>query len=147
MNVFRSVLLPGLALFGAAILSQSARGDGRAKPSGSMAEAQRNVRSVILRWNAAYRLRDAKSLAALESADVEIVDRFGELHHLTDRKNSEGLWADTFEQLSDQSTAPECTIEKIRFIDPGVAIVYVRARYAGGIAFSDGARMPPYKQG
>lgn len=109
MYVFRRLLLPALALFGATVIS---RGDRWAT---STTGAQRAVRGVILRWNAAYRLRDAKALVALEAPDTEIVDRFGELHQLTGRENSERLWADTFEQVSDQSPAPECTIEKIRF--------------------------------
>src|SRR5437763_15916826 len=123
MSRFRSLLLPALALLETAVISPSVCGEGRVKPAGSMLEAERAVRSVILKWSAAYRLRDAKALMALESADIEIVDRFGELHRFTGRQNSERLWADSFEQISDRSQAPHCIIERIRFISSGVAIV------------------------
>src|SRR5580700_2770387 len=42
--------------------------------------AVRPVRELVERWCTAYGDLDEKKLAALESPDIEIVDRFGEVH-------------------------------------------------------------------
>src|ERR1700723_3124045 len=42
--------------------------------------AVRTVRGLIERWCTAYGDLNEKELAALEQPDIEVVDRFGELH-------------------------------------------------------------------
>jgi ketosteroid isomerase-like protein len=138
------MFLPRVAFWSALILPSAFGED--PKSSISPGEAERAVRTLILRWNAAYSRFDAKALAALESPDVEIVDRFGELHRGRGREDNKRLWADSFEPISSRSAAPECTIEQIRLIRADVAIVYMRARYPNGITLSDGASMPAFSE-
>ena len=47
------------------------------------------VRALISRWVEAYQHRDAKRLAALETQDVEIMDRFGQIHVPSGRDENE----------------------------------------------------------
>jgi hypothetical protein len=46
----------------------------------SMAAEESAIRTLMSNWVNAYQRLDAKKLAALEDPNVEIVDRFGELH-------------------------------------------------------------------
>jgi hypothetical protein len=48
------------------------------------------ARALIERWCAAYSRLDAKELAALESPNIETVDRFGELHVAKQRTDVSG---------------------------------------------------------
>ena len=48
------------------------------------------ARALIERWRAAYSRLDAKELAALESPNIETVDRFGELHVAKQRTDVSG---------------------------------------------------------
>lgn len=63
-------------------------------------EELRDIGQVMTRWNDAYRLRDAKGLAALGAEEVEIVDRFGESHRLTTPSEKEAFWADGFAMIA-----------------------------------------------
>jgi len=101
------------------------------------------IRELIARWNDAYRRLDAKVLASLETVDVEIVDRFGQLHRPSDVSGREQLWAEGFEMIAKGSAAPESTIEQIRLISPDTASVQVCTHFSDGIRLTDGARIPP----
>ena len=61
---------------------------------------EREIRKLMSHWFEAYEKLDAKGIAGLESPDVEIVDRFGELHLPSGRRENEQLWTDTFEVVS-----------------------------------------------
>ena len=112
----------------------------------SMASAESAIRTRILRWVEAYQDLDAKRLAALETPDVEIVDRFGELHLPPGQNEDEKLWSDAFEIVSRNTPPPTVTIDRIRFLRPDVAVVQVSWRFAGGILLVDASRIPPFSQ-
>lgn len=58
------------------------------------------IRTLISEWVEAYQDLDAKRLAAIETPDVEILDRFGELHLPSGRNENEKLWSDAFAIVS-----------------------------------------------
>lgn len=104
------------------------------------------IRSLMSDWVAAYENLDAKRLAALEVPNVEVIDRFGDLHQPTGRVENESLWSDTFEVISPSTEPPKTTIDHIRFLQPDVAVVQMSWQFAGGILLTDGSRIPPYSQ-
>jgi uncharacterized protein (TIGR02246 family) len=111
-----------------------------------MASDERAIRSLITRWVGAFNDLDAKRLAALETPDVQAVDRFGVLHLSSGRSENEKLWADSFEVVSRNTTPPVVTIDHIRLIRPEVAVVQASWRFAEGILLVDGDRVPPFSQ-
>jgi len=111
-----------------------------------MVGEQRAIRTLISRWVEAYRELDARRLAALETPDVVIVDRFGELHLPHGRRETERLWSDAFEMVSTNTPPMMVTIEHIQFIRPDAAVVQVSWRFAEGILLTDGERIPAYSQ-
>ena len=115
------------------------------RPS-STANEQDAIRMLISRWVEAYQDLDAKRLAALETPDVEIVDRFGELHLPSGRNENEKLWSDAFEIVSRNTLPPTVTIGRIRFLRPDVAVVQVSWRFAEGILLADEERIPSFSQ-
>jgi len=104
------------------------------------------IRTLISQRVEAYQDLDAKRLAALETPDVEIVDRFGELHLPSGRNENEKLWSDAFEIVSRNTLPPTVTIDRIRFLQPDVAVVQVSWRFTEGILLVDGDRIPPFSQ-
>ena len=56
-------------------------------------DEQRSVRALISQWVEAYKNFDAERIASLETADVEVMDRFGELHLPSNRHDSAKLWS------------------------------------------------------
>ena len=104
------------------------------------------IRTLISQRVEAYQDLDAKRLAALETPDVEIVDRFGELHLPSGRNENEKLSSDAFAILSRNTPPPTVTIGRIRFLQPDVAVVQVSWRFTEGILLVDGDRIPPFSQ-
>jgi uncharacterized protein (TIGR02246 family) len=98
-----------------------------------MASDERAIRSLISRWVEAFKDLDAERLAAMETSDVQAVDRFGVLHLLSGRSEDEKLWADSFEAVSRNTAPPVVTIDRIRFLRPDVAVVQASWRFAEGI--------------
>jgi len=115
------------------------------RPSSTASEPDA-IRTLISRWVEAYQDLDAKRLAALETPDVEIVDRFGKLHLPSGRNENEKLWSDAFEIVSRNTLPPTVTIDRIRFLQPDVAVVQVSWRFTEGILLVDGDRIPPFSQ-
>jgi ketosteroid isomerase-like protein len=108
--------------------------------------AARPVRELIERWCAAYGNLDEKELAALESPNIEIVDRFGALHVAKQRPDKERFWAEGFEMIRREDFHPLCTIENIRSTRPDVMIVHAEISYAGGIPLKGGEHIPPFSE-
>ena len=108
--------------------------------------AVRPVRELIERWCAAYGDLDEKKLAALESTDIETVDRFGELHVANQRPDEERFWAEGFEMIRREDFHPVCTIEDIRSTRPDVMIVHAEISYAGGVPLKGGEHIPPFSE-
>ncbi len=59
----------------------------------------RGVRDLIARWNAAYRSLDAKTLAALQTPDFEIVNRLGQWTPNASTVQNEAMWAWAFANI------------------------------------------------
>jgi len=104
------------------------------------------IRSLMSDWITSYNDLDAKRLAALEGPNVEVVDRFGDLHQPTGRTENEKLWSDTFDVISPSTKPPKTSINHIRFLGPDVAVVQMSWQFASGILLTDGSRIPPYSQ-
>jgi ketosteroid isomerase-like protein len=108
--------------------------------------AVRAVHELIERWCAAYAELDQKKLAALESPNIEIVDRFGELHVAKQRRDEERFWAEGFEMIRREGFHPACAIEEIRSTRPDVMIVHAEISYPGGIPLKGGEYIPPFSE-
>jgi hypothetical protein len=108
--------------------------------------ATRPVRELIERWCAAYGDLNDKELAALESPDFEIVDRFGELHVTKQRADQERFWAEGFEMIRREDFHLEYAIEEIRSIRPDVVVVHVAISYPGGISLKGGDYVPAFSE-
>jgi len=108
--------------------------------------AVRAVRELIERWCVAYGDLDEKELGALESPDIEIVDRFGEVHAAKQRQDEERFWAGGFEMIRREDFHPICNIEEIHSIRPDVVIVHVEISYSGGIPLKGGDFIPPFSE-
>jgi len=101
---------------------------------------------VKLAWVEAYLDFDAKRLAALEMSDVELMDRFGELHLPSGRNENQKVWSDCFETMSRSTPPPKVSIDYISFLRPNVAVVQVSWRFAEGIWLIDKELIPPFSQ-
>src|SRR5687768_4621219 len=104
------------------------------------------VLDLINKWDQAYRSLDAKSIAALQMPDFELVDRFGNWYPQTSREENERMWAWGFANIYKGKPGPKHTVERIRFVRPDVAVVQTRAFWSETLSLSDGTRIPPHGQ-
>ncbi|WP_109487512.1 hypothetical protein [Occallatibacter savannae] len=102
------------------------------------------VRQFIDRWNAAYTGLNAKDLAALETADYEMIDRFGHWIKSEGPQFNENLWRVAFTEIYKGKPGPAREIESIRFLSRNIAIVQARANHADGVTLDDGSKIPPF---
>lgn len=107
---------------------------------------EQKVRELIGKWDAAYRALDGKAIAALETPDFELVDRFGGYLPQTSREENERLWSWTFKNVYQGKPGPAHTIDRVRFINRDTAIVTCRAFWADPITLPDGTVIPPHGQ-
>jgi hypothetical protein len=105
-----------------------------------------SVRGLIERWCAAYGDFNEKELAGLESPDIEIVDRFGELHVAKQQRDEERFWAEGFEMIRRDDFHPVCTVEEIRSTRPDVVIVHADISYSAGIPLKGGDDIPAFSE-
>lgn len=112
------------------------------------AQAQGNdeagVRKFIDRWNTAYTIMNAKDLAALETPDYEMIDRFGHWIKSEGPQFNENLWHAAFTEIYRGKPGPARQIESIRFMAPTIAIVQARANHSDGVTLDDGSKIPPF---
>jgi uncharacterized protein (TIGR02246 family) len=113
-------------------------------PGRAFAGDESEVRNFVARWNAAYTTLDAKALASLETADYEMVDRFGHWIKSEGPEFNERLWAMAFKEIYRGKPGPARTVESIRFFGPQVAIVQARANHPEGVTLDDGTHIPPF---
>src|ERR1700720_3900386 len=106
----------------------------------------RPVRELIERWCTAYRDLNENELAALESPDVEIVDRFGELQVAKQRTDEEHFWSEGFEMIRREDFHPVCDIEQMRSTRPDIAVVHAQIAYPGGIPLQGGDFIPAFSE-
>jgi len=97
-------------------------------------------------WCSAYRSSDPQRLAALETREIEIVDRFGEWHHLIGLKARVHFWEDGFDMLSLKDFRPACIVHHVRLIGLNVAVVQVKVSYYDGIALKNGEHIPRFSE-
>lgn len=126
-------LIAALLAVSACVMTGQAAGD-----------AEGEIREFMARWNAAYTGLDAKALAALETADYEMVDRFGHWIKSQGPEFNRRLWTMAFRDVYRGKPGPARVIESIRMMAPGVAIVQARANHPDGVALDDGTRIPPF---
>lgn len=105
---------------------------------------ERAVRDLIARWNAAYRGLDAKTMAALQTPDFEIVNRLGQWTPNASTAQNEEMWAWAFANIYKGKPGPDHKIERVRFLSPDVALVQARAYWNDVIVLDDGTRIPPH---
>ena len=104
------------------------------------------VHDLASSWCSAYGSFDAERLAALESREMEVVDRFGGWHHPIGLEAREQFWKDGIYMTSRKDFHPECTVQHVRLIGSNAAIVQVTVSYDEGIALKGGDRIAPFSE-
>jgi hypothetical protein len=104
------------------------------------------ARGLIERWCVAYGHLDERELAALESPNIETVDRFGELHVVKQRTDEEHFWSEGFEMIRREDFHPVCAIEEMRATHPEVVIVHAAITYPGGIPSQGSDFIPAFSE-
>jgi uncharacterized protein (TIGR02246 family) len=112
--------------------------------AGAQANDERGVRDLVARWNSAYTGMDAAALASLETADFEMVDRFGHWIKSEGPEFNQRLWNMAFTEIYRGKPGPARVIESIRFLAPTVAVVQARANHPDGVTLDDGTHIPPF---
>jgi ketosteroid isomerase-like protein len=107
---------------------------------------EKGARDLVKSWCSAYGQSDADRLAASEMLEVEIVDRFGDWHHLTGLQDRERFWREGFDIIRSKDFNPQCIIEDVRLIRLDVAIAQARITYDQGIGLKGGDRIPPFSE-
>lgn len=107
---------------------------------------EKAVHKLASSWCSAYRSSAPERLAALETWEMEIVDRFGERHHLIGLKAREHFWEDGFDFVSRRDFRPACVLQQVRLIGLNAAVVQVKVSYDEGIALKDGDCIPRFSE-
>jgi hypothetical protein len=124
-------------------LAQQAKTSSHTRPAAIPAE--KGAQDLVSSWCSAYREMDPERLAALETGEIEIVDRFGDWYHLIGLKSRERFWEDGFDMIRREEFRPECAVKHVRLIRSEVAIVQATVSYTQGIALK-GDRIPPFSE-
>jgi hypothetical protein len=107
---------------------------------------EQQVRQLIQRWCSAYSQLNPAKIAELHASEVEIVDRFGDLHRLSTPKDQELFWAEGFDIVQAGEFHPQCEAVDVVFISPHAAMVHANVSYPHGIRLKGGERIPPYSE-
>ena len=118
-------------------------GFGVGSPAQSASDEQA-VRTLIEQWNKAYTTLDAKTLAALNTPDFDLVNRLGQWTHKSSNADQEAMWAWTFRVIYNGKPGPSHTIAKVRFLTPEVATVLTHGYWKDVITLDDGTKIPPH---
>jgi ketosteroid isomerase-like protein len=105
---------------------------------------ENEIRDFIAGWNVAYTGLDADALAKLETADFQLVDRFGHWIRSEGPEFNRQLWAMAFREIYKGSPGPARRLENIRFLASNVAVVQARAWHPDTTVLDDGTRIPPF---
>jgi uncharacterized protein (TIGR02246 family) len=135
-------ILKQIFMISAFIMTLGAVGFGQA----GAAKDEQKIRDLIGKWDAAYRAMDGNAMAALETTDFELIDRFGDWHPQTSREENARMWNWTFKNIYQGKPGPRHTIEHIRFVGAETAIVICKAFWAEPITLPDGSIIPPHGQ-
>jgi uncharacterized protein (TIGR02246 family) len=112
--------------------------------AGGRANDESSVRNLIARWDAAYRSLNAKALVNLLTPDYELINRLGQWTPFKSREANERMWTWAFTNIYHGKPGPHHTVERIRFIQPDVAVVQARAYWSDEIVLPGGTRIPPH---
>lgn len=112
--------------------------------SSTIEEAQ--ARQLIQEWCSAYAHINPARIAELQAPEFEMVDRFGDIHRLSSRREQERLWAEGFDIIQARDFHPQCETVDVVFINPHVAMVHANVSYPRGIRLKGGERIPPYSE-
>jgi hypothetical protein len=82
-------------------------------------------------------------MAALETSDFQLIDRFGEWIQSKGQHFNEQLWDMTFKEIYKGKPGPARSVEAIRFLTPEVAIVQAHTNW-GVVTLDDGTKIPPH---
>ena len=104
------------------------------------------VHDLASSWCSAYSSSDPERLAALETREMEIVDRFGDWHHPIGLEAREQFWKDGIDMTSRKDFRPECTVQHVRLTGLNAAVVQVMVLYHEGIALRGGDRISPFSE-
>jgi hypothetical protein len=107
---------------------------------------EREARQLIQRWCSAYSQLNPPKIAELQASEVEIVDRFGDLHRLSTPKDQELFWAEGFDIVQAGEFHPQCETVDVVFISPYAAMIHANVSYPHGIRLKGGERIPPYSE-
>ena len=107
---------------------------------------EKGAYDLVSSWCSAYRESNAKRLAALETAEIEIVDRFGDWHHLIGAKTRQRFWRDGFDMIRPEHFQPKCTVQHVHLIRQNTAIAQVTVHYDEGIALKGGDCIAPFSE-
>ena len=107
---------------------------------------EKAVHDLASFWCSAYRNSDPARLAALETREIEIVDRFGEWHHLIRLRARVHFWEDGFDVVDRRDFRPACAVDHVRLIGLNGAVVQVKVSYDEGIALKNGDRIPRFSE-
>lgn len=132
----KSYVLGSFFLFGLAVVALRA-------PSARTASGETEVRDLINKRSAAYHNLDAKGLAALETPDFRLVDRFGDNIASDGPEYNERMWAWTFKEIYKGKPAPDHYIVGIHFLTPDVAVVQTANQWQE-LKLDDGTIIPPH---
>lgn len=106
----------------------------------------RGARDLVESWCSAYAQSDPVRLAGLEMMEVEIVDRFGDWHHLNGLRGRERFWREGFDMIPTEEFHPTCAIEHVRAIRSDLAIAQAKVSYDQGITLKGNERIPPFSE-
>src|SRR5689334_25272268 len=107
------------------------------------ADDAKAVRDVIRKRSAAYHNLDARALAALETPDFQLVDRFGDNISSDGPEYNERMWAWTFREVYKGKPGPEHKIVGLRFVTADVAIVQTGTHWTE-LKLDYGTVIPPH---
>jgi hypothetical protein len=107
---------------------------------------EQQARQLIQRWCSAYAQLNPAGIVELQASEVEIVERFGDLHRLSARQDQERFWAEGFDIIQAREFHPQCETVDVVFISPHAAMVHANVSYPHGIRLKGGERIPPYSE-
>ena len=120
--------------------------EGTAQASISSTIEEGRARHLIQEWCSAYAQLKPARIVELQASEFEIVDRFGDLHGLSSRKEQERFWAEGFDIIQARDFHLQCETVDVVFISPHAAMVHTNLSYPRGIRLRGGERIPPYSE-
>lgn len=116
------------------------------QPNLSSTIEEGRARQLIQEWCSAYAQLNPARIAELQASEFAIVDRFGDLHRLSARKEQERFWAEGFDIIQAGDFHPQCETVDVTFISSHAAMVHANVSYPRGIRLKEGERISRYSE-